>query len=49
MERWELKAGLEAILIAVDRPVLVQTLRWLDWTVIMVQDESIGFVQGTAF
>ncbi|RZU38748.1 hypothetical protein BDD14_0019 [Edaphobacter modestus] len=29
--------------------VLVQTLRWLEWTVIMVQDESIGFVQGTTF
>ncbi|RZU29801.1 SMC-Scp complex subunit ScpB [Edaphobacter modestus] len=26
MERWELKAGLEAILIAVDRPVTVQVL-----------------------
>ena len=31
------------------RTVLVQTLRWLEWTVIMVQDESIGFVQGTTF
>ena len=27
----------------------MQTLRWLEWTVIMVQDESIGFVQGTTF
>ena len=26
MERWELKAGLEAILIAVDRPVTLQVL-----------------------
>ncbi len=26
MERWELKAGLEAILIAVERPVTLQVL-----------------------
>jgi len=28
--------------------VLVQTLRQLEWTVIMVLDERVGFVQGTA-
>ena len=27
----------------------MQILRRLEWTVIMVQDESIGFVQGPAF